>query len=146
MKSKFFVFIIILIFSSMLAVSAHDNLTIPENYTIVNESDNFTLLESDQYHSISISIMDNDTDKELLKHLLENSMYDFTYRENYTKGSYDVEENWYNYEYQRGILYFCDNGDELIVIDYKVPVLDDLSDSPVEVILDGWLNYQKSIK
>ena len=121
----------------MLAVSAHDNLTIPENYTIVNESDNFTLLESDQYHSISISVMDNDTDKELLKHLLENSMYDFTYRENYTKGSYDVEENWYNYEYQRGILYFCDNGDELIVIDYKVPVLDDLSDSPVGVILDS---------
>ena len=121
----------------MIAVSAHDNLTIPENYTIVNESDNFTLLESDQYHSISISVMDNDTDKELLKHLLENSMYDFTYRENYTKGSYDVEENWYNYEYQRGILYFCDNGDELIVIDYKVPVLDDLSDSPVGVILDS---------
>ena len=121
----------------MLAVSAHDNLTIPENYTIVNESDNFTLLESDQYHSISISVMDNDTDKELLKHLLESSMYDFTYRENYTKGSYDVEENWYNYEYQRGILYFCDNGDELIVIDYKVPVLDDLSDSPVGIILDS---------
>ena len=121
----------------MIAVSAHDNLTIPENYTIVNESENFTLLESDQYHSISISVMDNDTDKELLKHLLENSMYDFTYRENYTKGSYDVEENWYNYEYQRGILYFCDNGDELILIDYKVPVLDDLSDSPVGVMLDS---------
>ena len=137
MKSKFFAFVIILIFSSMIAVSAHDNLTIPENYTIVNESDNFTLLESDQYHSISISVMDNDTDKELLKHLLESSMYDFTYRENYTKGSYDVEENWYNYEYQRGILYFCDNGDELIVIDYKVPVLDDLSDSPVGVMLDS---------
>lgn len=137
MKSKFFIFVIILIFSSMIAVSAHDNLTIPENYTIVNESDNFTLLESDQYHSISISIMDNDTDKELLKHLLESSMYDFTYRENYTKGSYDVEENWYNYEYQRGILYFCDNGDELIVIDYKVPILDDLSDSPVELMLDS---------
>ena len=137
MKSKFFIFVIILIFSSMIAVSAHDNLTIPENYTIVNESDNFTLLESDQYHSISISVMDNDTDKELLKHLLESSMYDFTYRENYTKGSYDVEENWYNYEYQRGILYFCDNGDELIVIDYKVPVLDDLSDSPVGVMLDS---------
>ena len=137
MKSKFFLFLIILIFSSMMAVSAHDNLTIPDNYTIVNESENFTLLQSDQYHSISISVMDNDTDKELLKYMLERSMYDFTYQKNYTKGSYDVEENWYNQEYQRGILYFCDNGDEMIVIDYKVPVLDDLSDSPVEVILDG---------
>ena len=125
----------------MLAVSAHDNLTIPENYTIVNESDNFTLLESDQYHSISISVMDNDTDKELLKHLLESSMYDFTYRENYTKGSYDVEENWYNYEYQRGILYFCDNGDELIVIDYKGPVSESLDDNPVGVILDGFVDF-----
>ena len=137
MKSKFFLFLIILIFSSMMAVSAHDNLTIPDNYTIVNESENFTLLQSDQYHSISISVMDNDTDKELLKYMLERSMYDFTYQKNYTKGSYDVEENWYNQEYQRGILYFCDSGDEMIVIDYKGPVLDDLSDSPVEVILDG---------
>ena len=140
MKSKFFLFLIILIFSSMMAVSAYDNLTIPDNYTIVNESENFTLLQSDQYHSISISVMDNDTDKELLKYMLERSMYDFTYQKNYTKGSYDVEENWYNQEYQRGILYFCDNGDEMIVIDYKVPVLDDLSDSPVEVILDSFCN------
>lgn len=140
MKSKFFLFLIILIFSSMMAVSAYDNLTIPDNYTIVNESENFTLLQSDQYHSISISVMDNDTDKELLKYMLESSMYDFTYQRNYTKGSYDVEENWYNQEYQRGILYFCDNGDEMIVIDYKVPVLDDLSDSPVEVILDSFCN------
>ena len=122
----------------MMAVSAHDNLTIPDNYTIVNESENFTLLQSDQYHSISISVMDNDTDKELLKYMLERSMYDFTYQRNYTKGSYDVEENWYNQEYQRGILYFYGNGDEMIVIDYKVPVLDDLSDSPVEVILNGF--------
>ena len=137
MKSKFFVFLIILIFTSVLAVSAYDNLTVPENYTVVNESDNFTLLESDKYHSISISVMDNDTDKELLKYMLESSMYDFTYKDNYTKGSYDIEENHYNQEYQRGILYFCDNGDELIVIDYKVPVLDDLSDSPVEVILES---------
>ena len=121
----------------MMAVSAHDNLTIPDNYTIVNESENFTLLQSDQYHSISISVMDNDTDKELLKYMLERSMYDFTYQRNYTKGSYDVEENWYNQEYQRVILYFCDYGNEIVVIDYKGPVLDDLSDSPVEVILDS---------
>ena len=140
MKSKIFLFLIILIFSIMMTVSAHDNLTIPDNYTIVNESENFTLLQSDQHHSISISVMDNDTDKELLKYMLERSMYDFTYQKNYTKGSYDVEENWYNQEYQRGILYFCDNGDEMIVIDYKVPVLDDLSNSPVEVILDSFCN------
>ena len=121
----------------MLAVSAHDNLTIPENYTIVNESDNFTLLESDQYHSISISVMDNDTDKELLKHLLESSMYDFTYSSNYIKGDFDIEENHYNQEYQRGILYLCNNGDELIVIDYKVPLIEEIEDSPVGIILDG---------
>lgn len=44
---------------------------------------------------------------------------------------------WYNQEYQRGILYICDNGEEQIVIDYKVPVIEDLSDSPVGVILDS---------
>lgn len=64
-------------------------------------------------------------------------MYDFTYEDNYDKGDYAVEENWYNQEYQRGIVYFCLKGDELIVIDYKVPVSESLDDSPVGVILDG---------
>ncbi len=65
-------------------------------------------------------------------------MYDFTYSTNYTKGSYDVEENHYNPEYQSGILYLCDNGQGMIVIDYKGPLGEDLEDSPVGVILDGF--------
>ena len=69
--------------------------------------------------------------------MLERSMYDFIYSTNYTKGDYDIEENHYNQEYQRGILYLCDNGEEFIVIDYKVPVIEEIEDSPVEVILDG---------
>lgn len=64
-------------------------------------------------------------------------MYDFTYVDSYNKGEYAVEENWYNQEYQMGIVYFCEKGDELMVIDYKVPVTEDLDDSPVGVILDG---------
>lgn len=95
------------------------------------------MLQKDRYHSISISLIDNNTDKDALKNLLEKSMYDFVYSKNYTKGDYDIEENYYNQEYQRGILYFCDNGDELVVIDYKVPVSDDLTERPVEVILDS---------
>ena len=119
------------------SVSAYENLTLPEDYHIVNESDNFTILQSDDYHTISICRMDNDTDRDLLKYLLEKSMYDFTYSSNYTKGDFDIEENHYNQEYQRGILYLCNNGDELIVIDYKVPVIEEIEDSPVGVILDG---------
>lgn len=131
MKFKLFLLFLIL-FSSILAVSAFE---IPENYTVVNSSDNFSLLQSDEYHTISISHVN--VDKDLLKYLLEDSMYDFTYVDNYTKGDWNIEENWYNQEYQRGILYICDNGEEQIVIDYKVPVIEDLSDSPVGVILDS---------
>ena len=131
MKFKLFLLFLIL-FSSILAVSAFE---IPENYTVVNSSDNFSLLQSDEYHTISISHVN--VDKDLLKYLLEDSMYDFTYVDNYTKGNWNIEENWYNQEYQRGILYICDNGEEQIVIDYKVPVIEDLSDSPVGVILDS---------
>ena len=139
MKSKILIGLILILFCSICTVSAYDmnNITIPEDYHIANQTENFTLLESDQYHSISISIMDNDTDRELLKQMLEWSMYDFTYEDNYTKGSLDVEENYYNQEYQRGILYFCQDGDDLIVIDYKVPIIENLTDSPVDVILDG---------
>ena len=131
MKFKLFLLFLIL-FSSILAVSAFE---IPENYTVVNSSDNFSLLQSDEYHTISISHVN--VDKDLLKYLLEDSMYDFTYVDNDTKGDWNIEENWYNQEYQRGILYICDNGEEQIVIDYKVPVIEDLSDSPVGVILDS---------
>ena len=117
--------LILILFSSMLAISSTNstnpnyNLTIPDGYHIVNQSDNFVLLESDKYHSISISLLNNDTDRDVLKYSLEKSMYDFTYVTNYTKGHFDIEENWYNQDYQRGILYFCDNGNDLIVIDYK---------------------------
>ena len=109
---------------------------IPDGYQIRNCSDDYVLLESDQYHTISISVMEN-MDSDVLKYMLERSMYDFVYSSNYTKGDYDIEENHYNQEYQRGIVYLCDNGDELIVIDYKVPVIEEIEDSPVEVILDG---------
>ena len=135
--------LILILFSSILAISSTNstnpdyNLTILDGYHIVNQSDNFVLLESDRYHTISISVMDHDTDRDVLRYSLEKSMYDFTYRTNYTKGDFDIEENWYNQEYQRGILYFCDNGEELIVINYKGPLDVDLEDSPVGVILDG---------
>ena len=120
------------------SVSAYDNnLTISDNYYIVNETDNFTIMQSDDNHSISICRMDNDTDRDLLKYLLEKSMYDFTYSSNYIKGDFDIEENHYNQEYQRGILYLCNNGDELIVIDYKVPLIEEIENSPVGIILDG---------
>ena len=140
MKFKLFSIgiLIIILFSGISAISAYDgNFTIPDNYTVQELSDNYTLLQSDKYHTISICIMENTTDKDLLKYLLEKSMYDFTYCDNYTKGDYDIEENYYNQEYQRGILYFCENGDEMIVIDYKVPIIEDVRDSPVGVILDG---------
>ena len=135
--------LILILFSSILAISSTNstnpdyNLTIPDGYHIVNQSDNFVLLESDRYHTISISAMDYDTDRDVLRYSLEKSMYDFTYRTNYTKGDFDIEENWYNQEYQRGILYFCDNGEELIVINYKGPLDVDLEDSPVGIIFDG---------
>ena len=147
MKRKLFIIIgvTLILFCGILAVSSSQtnstdmdgNLSIPEGYHIANQSDSFVLLESDRYHTISISAMDHDTDREVLKYSLEKSMYDFTYRTNYTKGDFDIEENWYNQEYQRGILYICDNADELIVIDYKVPVIEEIEDSPVVVILDG---------
>ena len=132
----FSLMILALACSACHAAIGHD-FKVPDNYIIQNESDNYTLLQSDPYHTISISRLDNDTDEDLMKYLLEESYYDFIYSDNYTKGSYEVEENYYNQEYQRGILYFCQDGDDLIVIDYKVPIIENLTDSPVDIILDG---------
>ena len=136
MKLRFFIIGLAILFL-IGTVSAYDgNFTVPDNYTVTNSSDNYIFMERDQSHTISISVL-NRSDKDLLKDLLEKSMYDFTYTKNYTKGDYVVEEDYYNQEYQRGIVYFCENGDELIVIDYKVPVIEQVDDSPVGIILDS---------
>ena len=139
MRKGFVIFLFVLIALSSIALAAAEddcNFTMPDGYHIKNSSDDYVLLESDQYHTISISVMEN-MDSDVLKYMLERSMYDFVYSTNYTKGSYDVEENHYNQEYQSGILYLCDNGEEMIVIDYKVPLGEEIEDSPVDVILDG---------
>lgn len=145
MKKIIIIIVLILVlFCSVLAIfsfqttpiDSDENMTVPQGYHIVNQSENYTLMESDQYHTISISTLEN-LDKDILKNLLSKSMYDFTYVDSYTKGDYAVEENWYNQEYQRGIVYLCEKGDELIVIDYKVPLTEDVEDSPVDVILDS---------
>ena len=136
MKLRFFIIGLAILFL-IGTVSAYDgNFTVPDNYTVTNSSNNYIFMERDQSHTISISLL-NSSDKDLLKGLFERSMYDFTYTRNYTKGDYVVEEDYYNQEYQRGIVYFCENGEEMIVIDYKVPVIEKLDDSPVDVILDG---------
>ena len=143
MNKKFLIIIglVLILFCSVLAISSFetnstddDNFTIPEGFHIKNQSDDYLLLESDKYHTISISAVD--IDRDVLKYSLEKSMYDFTYEKNYTKGEWNIEENHYNYEYQRGILYFCENGDRVIVMDYKVPVIEEIDDSPVQAILD----------
>ena len=145
MKIKYLIIglILILLFSVLAISSAEErsiddyNFTIPDGYHIRNCSDDYVLLENNDQQTISISVLDSSTNRDALRYMLERSMYDFTYRDNYTKGSYDIEENHYNQEYQRGILYFCDNGEELVVIDYKVSLLDDIEDSPVDIILDS---------
>ncbi len=136
--------LILVLFCNVLAIASFqttpidpdENVIVPQGYHIVNQSENYTLMESDQYHTISISTLEN-LDKDVLKHILSKSMYDFTYVDSYTKGEYAVEENWYNQEYQRGIVYFCEKGDELIAIDYKVPVTQDLENSSLDVILES---------
>ena len=147
MKFKYLllIFMLLILVGSIAAIAADDDygslgdytFDIPDGYQIKNCSDDYVLLESDQYHTISISALDVNTDRNVLRYMLERAMYDFTYSTNYTKGSYDVEENHYNQEYQSGILYLCDNGEELVVIDYKVPLGEEIEDSPVSIILDG---------
>ena len=123
------------------AVSAQDavedyNITIPDGYHIENVSDNFLRLESDKYHTISMSMLNDTVSKDTLVYMLESSGYDFLQAKNYTKGDFDIIEIYYTQEYQQGILYLCDNGDELLVMDYKVSIADTVDDSPVEGILD----------
>ena len=135
MRKGFVIFALVLIALSIIAFVAADDI-IPDGYHIKNCSDDYVLLESDQYHTISICALGSDADRNVLKYMLEKSMYDFTYTSNYTKGDFDIEENHYNQEYQSGILYLCDNGEELVVIDYKVPLGEEIEDSPVDEILD----------
>lgn len=70
--------------------------------------------------------------------------YDFRNGDNYTKGDFYIEEKPYYQEFQMGILYFCDNGKDLVVIDYKGPLGMDVDDSPVDGILDSFVFVEEN--
>ena len=101
--------------------------------------------QNDSYYSISISILDNSTDRKTLMDMLErHRCYDFRNGDNYTKGDFYIEEKPYYQEFQMGILYFCDNGRDLVVIDYKGPLGMDVDDSPVDGILDSFVFVEEN--
>ena len=140
MKIHYLIILVALLLISPIAASDSFDFDIPDGYHIENASDDFVKLENDSYYSISVSIMDNSTDRNALMNALERySCYDFRNGDNYTKGDFYIEEKPYYQEYQMGILYFCDDGGNLVVIDYKGPLGMDLEDSPVDGILDSFV-------
>ena len=148
MKTDYLIILMALLLISIVSpIAAADSFDfdIPYGYHIENASDDFVLLENEDYYSISISIMDNSTDRKTLMDMLErHRCYDFRNGVNYTNGDFYVVEKPYYQEFQVGILYFCENGRDLVVIDYKGPLGMDLNNSPIDGILDSFVFVEEN--
>ena len=126
MKFKF-LFLGLMVFimlSGISSVSAENatvgdySFTIPDEFSIVNQTEDMVYLEDSlSFYSISLTIADESLDdKEIMKRLLSQG-YELEKEGNYTKGIFNVTEYTYNFkDAYYGFLYLCENGDDRIVI------------------------------
>ena len=132
MKFKYlFLGVMLLILAgSMTAIAAADTddfgivgdkaFTVPEDFEIINETDSNVYMENtDGNQSFVITVLDEDTDPEVLLQVYEDSGYTFnkTYSV-YQRGIYRITELEFTYKDYIGLLFICQNGNECIFISH----------------------------
>ncbi|AMK16159.1 hypothetical protein [Methanobrevibacter olleyae] len=152
MKFKYlFLSLILLVLACSIATIAAEeaiiddySFTIPDGYSIVNQSEQMVSMQIDNDHAIVMSAPDDVQSPKQFKTGLEKQGYKFGDEENYTKGNFDIEQYNYDYDKYQGFLYICDDNtdkdDDVILITLVIPKTDDVpseDENPVTGILDS---------
>ena len=118
--------------------------TVPDGFTVTNQTEDTTFLQIDDDHAIVISAPEAEGSPEQFKAELEKDGYEFGSEGNYTTSNYTI--NQYNYvkdDYQ-GYFYVChtdldpnDADEDLVMITYVIPADEDApsDDNPVNQII-----------
>ena len=151
MKFKFLLLglMVFIMLSGISSVSAENatvgdySFTIPDEFSIVNQTEDMVYLEDSlSFYSISLTLADESLDNEdIMKRLLSQG-YELEKEGNYTKGIFNVTEYTYNFkDAYYGFLYLCENGDDRIVITHGTSGEDEYfmsgSDLDVKDILES---------
>lgn len=149
-KYLFLSFMLLILVGSITAIAADEasiggyTFTLPDGYTITNQTEDLISLSQDDDHAIIISDPDVVKSSEEFKADLEAQGYEFGDEANYTSGNFDIEQYNYKSDPYKGFLYIChDNTDdnEVFLITLVIPGDEDApseDDNPVSTILSSF--------
>ena len=118
-KYLFLSFMLLILVGSITAIAANEasigdyTFTLPDGYTIANQTEDLISMTQDDDHAIVISDPEVVKSSEEFKADLEADGYEFGDEANYTSGNFDIEQYNYNQDSYKGFLYIChDNTDD----------------------------------
>ena len=149
-KYLFLSFLVLILAGSIAAIAANEasigdyTFTLPDGYTIANQTEDLISMTQDDDHSIVISDPEVVKSSEEFKADLEADGYEFGDEANYTSGNFDIEQYNYNQDSYKGFLYICHDNtddDEVFLITLVMPEDEDTpseDDNPVSTILSSF--------
>ena len=148
-KYLFLSFMLLILVGSITAIAANEasigdyTFTLPDGYTIANQTEDLISMTQDDDHAIVISDPEVVKSSEEFKADLEADGYEFGDEANYTSGNFDIEQYNYNYDSYKGFLYICHDNtdDEVFLITLVMPEDEDTpseDDNPVSTILSSF--------
>ena len=149
-KYLFLSFMLLILVGSITAIAANEasigdyTFTLPDGYTIANQTEDLISMTQDDDHSIVISDPEVVKSSEEFKADLEADGYEFGDEANYTSGNFDIEQYNYNQDSYKGFLYICHDNtddDEVFLITLVMPEDEDTpseDDNPVSTILSSF--------
>ena len=149
-KYLFLSFMLLILVGSITAIAANEasigdyTFTLPDGYTIANQTEDLISMTQDDDHAIVISDPEVVKSSEQFKADLEAEGYEFGDEANYTSGNFDIEQYNYDYDAYKGFLYIChDNTDdnEVFLITLVMPGDEDTpseDDNPVSTIISSF--------
>ena len=146
----FLSFMLLILVGSITAIAANEasigdyTFTLPDGYTIANQTEDLISMTQDDDHAIVISDPEVVKSSEEFKADLEADGYEFGDEANYTSGNFDIEQYNYNQDSYKGFLYICHDNtddDEVFLITLVMPEDEDTpseDDNPVSTILSSF--------
>ena len=141
---------LLILVGSITAIAANEasigdyTFTLPDGYTIANQTEDLISMTQDDDHAIVISDPEVVKSSEEFKADLEADGYEFGDEANYTSGNFDIEQYNYNQDSYKGFLYICHDNtddDEVFLITLVMPEDEDTpseDDNPVSTILSSF--------
>lgn len=143
----------LLVFAFTIAAASAENaklgdytFTIPDDWEIVEQTDDGVKLESIDVQTITVSLSKEKLNPDELFKRLEAQGFEVNdhIEDNYQEGPFNVSKYALEYDVYTGYAYVCENNDDLILICHVTPSEDDLEGSFDDVVNDILSSLKKN--